>query len=37
MTRWEDELVGKIGNDLIDQFANRGEGNKATWPGARLP
>jgi hypothetical protein len=37
MTGWEDELVGKVGNELIGQFATRGVGNKATWPGARLP
>jgi cytochrome P450 len=24
MARWEDELVGKVGNQLIDQFATRG-------------
>jgi cytochrome P450 len=24
MARWEDELVGKVGNELIDQFAPRG-------------
>jgi cytochrome P450 len=24
MARWEDELVGKVGNELIDQFATRG-------------
>ncbi|MGH3556606.1 MAG: cytochrome P450 [Mycobacterium sp.] len=24
MARWEDELVGKVGNELIDQFAARG-------------
>ncbi|MCV7260100.1 cytochrome P450 [Mycobacterium shimoidei] len=24
LARWEDELVGKIGNELIDQFATRG-------------
>ncbi len=24
MERWEDELVGKVGNELIDQFASRG-------------
>jgi hypothetical protein len=27
MTRWEGELVGKLGNELIDQFATRGTGN----------
>jgi cytochrome P450 len=24
LARWEDELVGKVGNELIDQFADRG-------------
>ncbi|MGH3635541.1 cytochrome P450 [Mycobacterium sp.] len=24
MARWEDELIGKVGNELIDQFAVRG-------------
>ena len=24
LARWEDELVGKVGNELIDRFANRG-------------
>lgn len=24
MARWEDQLVGKVGNELIDQFADRG-------------
>jgi cytochrome P450 len=24
LARWEDELVGKVGNELIDQFATRG-------------
>ncbi|MBV9319760.1 MAG: cytochrome P450 [Mycobacterium sp.] len=24
LARWEDELVGKVGNELIDQFAGRG-------------
>lgn len=24
MARWEDELVGRVGNELIDQFARRG-------------
>jgi hypothetical protein len=27
MTPWEGELVRKLGNDLIDQFATRGAGN----------
>jgi cytochrome P450 len=27
MARWEDELVGKVGNELIDQFATRGRGD----------
>jgi cytochrome P450 len=25
LARWEDELVGKVGNELIDQFADRGK------------
>jgi cytochrome P450 len=24
MARWEDELIGRVGNELIDQFATRG-------------
>jgi len=24
LVRWEDELVGTVGNELIDAFANRG-------------
>lgn len=24
MARWEDELIGKVGNQLVDQFAGRG-------------
>ena len=25
LARWEDELVGRVGNELIDQFADRGK------------
>lgn len=27
LARWEDELVGKVGNELIDRFAGRGHGD----------
>jgi cytochrome P450 len=29
LARWEDELVGKVGNDLIDRFADRGTADLA--------
>ncbi|MBV8347522.1 MAG: cytochrome P450 [Mycolicibacterium sp.] len=29
LARWEDELVGKVGNELIDRFADRGSADLA--------